>query len=394
MVGGCREREKRRRGREDHRVLMSAKMRRLVEDALGISHDDSQDQEDDDDDEEDEGEEEEREAWEVEGEAAMVRALVSGMGFSEAQVKRAVRAVRRERGLAGPVSGEEALDWLLLHLREEDLPPAFDPRGKNFDVVRFNGEQQEAAGQQEGGSGSSEYGLRQEDEALLQDMKSPLQWARALGSGLFRHVLKTSGQQEAEEEEEWLSRLLLPEEGGEGSGEGEELEEEVETLRAIVGDEHCTVEQLGGACRRLQVQGVKGLQQASKGNKGKGRALELWLGPGYPQVPAVALVRGRGVVVEQQVALAERAMGLRGHAMLYDLVSAAQELMVAADEEGGKGSRRRRGPCLLAEDKEEEDEEGATTASAVSNEDAITLDGSSTTTTNGSGGGKVCFLNR
>ena len=30
---------------------------------------------------------------------------------------------------------EEALDYLLLHLPEEQLPPRFDPRGRNFDVV-------------------------------------------------------------------------------------------------------------------------------------------------------------------------------------------------------------------------------------------------------------------
>ena len=33
------------------------------------------------------------------------------------------------------VGVEEALDYLLLHLPEEQLPKRFDPRGRNFDVV-------------------------------------------------------------------------------------------------------------------------------------------------------------------------------------------------------------------------------------------------------------------
>ena len=47
-----RERERRTRRREDHRIMMSTRMRKIVEDALGISHDetdtDSSEEADDD----------------------------------------------------------------------------------------------------------------------------------------------------------------------------------------------------------------------------------------------------------------------------------------------------------------------------------------------------------
>ena len=33
---------------------------------------------------------------------------------------------------------QTAVDWLLIKLREEDLPPAFDPRGKNLEVHHFD----------------------------------------------------------------------------------------------------------------------------------------------------------------------------------------------------------------------------------------------------------------
>ena len=58
-INKYRERERRNRRREDHRIMMSTKLRRVLEEALGITHDETDtgsddDEEDLDDDEGDE----------------------------------------------------------------------------------------------------------------------------------------------------------------------------------------------------------------------------------------------------------------------------------------------------------------------------------------------------
>eukprot|EP00952_Eustigmatos_sp_NYUAD-ZCMA_P002287 10163-Eustigmatos_ZCMA.PRE.1 len=65
------------------------------------------------------------------------------MGFAEAHVRRALRALRRGQG--GGVEGlatDDVVDYLLLHLKVDDLPTRFDPRGTNMEVlVHSNGTQ-------------------------------------------------------------------------------------------------------------------------------------------------------------------------------------------------------------------------------------------------------------
>lgn len=62
-----RERERRNRRREDHRIMMSTRMRRIVEEALGITHDetdtDSDEEDEDMDAEDDEDVEGKIEGW-------------------------------------------------------------------------------------------------------------------------------------------------------------------------------------------------------------------------------------------------------------------------------------------------------------------------------------------
>ncbi|CAN0404510.1 unnamed protein product, partial [Hapterophycus canaliculatus] len=50
--------------------------------------------------------------------------------------RRAVDACPGEEGETLGQRADALLEWLCLHLEEEELPKGFDPRGRNLDVIR------------------------------------------------------------------------------------------------------------------------------------------------------------------------------------------------------------------------------------------------------------------
>ncbi|EWM20317.1 atp-dependent rna [Nannochloropsis gaditana] len=144
-----RDKERRHKHREDYRIMMSSKMRRICEDALGIQHIEVDDTEEDDEtsseseDEEEGGGEEGEEGRKADlqskrerqvEDASILKAL-RPKGFTDRQILHAVHVLRKSANGGAWGGPEEVVDYLLLHLKEEALPAQFDPRGRNFDVV-------------------------------------------------------------------------------------------------------------------------------------------------------------------------------------------------------------------------------------------------------------------
>lgn len=124
---------------QPHPVFMSAKLRRAIErilrqDAMAKAGEDDIEQEEEAD---------EDDAYYVDSMDSDVQEYVETRlhdeGFTRKQARQAF-----QQGLSSPTldnleqAHEQALQWLLVHVNEEDLPPSFDPRGGTLDVIAGN----------------------------------------------------------------------------------------------------------------------------------------------------------------------------------------------------------------------------------------------------------------
>ena len=167
----------------------------------------------------------------------------------------------------GDIGAEEVVDWLLLHLREEDLPAAFDPRGRNLDVV-VHKKEEEGQGQGLG----KKYGLREPDCKALMDIGEEEKALQALGKAIYLSI----GLDDDPMAGGGCPLASSPEGGGDGEMG---YEEELEALQAIYGEEHChilnTDPAASGASWRPRVLRLTGGLE-------EGQSLHVWLTAGYP----------------------------------------------------------------------------------------------------------------
>ena len=114
---------------QPHPVFMSAKLRRAIESIL--RHDATVKEEEDD--------EENDDAYYLDSMETDVKEYVEKRlhdeGFTRKQARQAF-----QQGSCSSLDNfeqahEQALQWLLVHVDEEDLPPSFDPRGRTLDVI-------------------------------------------------------------------------------------------------------------------------------------------------------------------------------------------------------------------------------------------------------------------
>lgn len=244
----------------------------------------------------------------------------------------------------GDIGAEEVVDWLLLHLKEEDLPAAFDPRGRHLDVVVHKKEE----GQGEGLGRT--YGLREPDCKVLMEIMMQQQQGKggeatalqALGNAIYRAI----GISSVDGNDDDLMGPSIRHAAGEDNGMEMSFDEELEALKAIYGDEHCHIiaSSSSGDWRPRVLRLTGGLED--------GQSLHVWLTAGYPGDASLPLALLSGpkassrvqvsrrrigtgrlrwlmsmlsvfVFLTLQLALGQCALPLRGHAMLYELLLAA-----------------------------------------------------------------------
>ncbi|KAM3567394.1 hypothetical protein VYU27_010460, partial [Nannochloropsis oceanica] len=297
-------------------------------DALGIKHMQvaGEDEGEDSTSSESEGEEEEEEGGEggdgaeakrvKKAEETRILHALLPKGFTARQILHAIRVLRKNAHSAAWGGEEETMEYLLLHLREEELPSHYDPRGRNLDVVLPTAKLQALSLTTEK---RHPFGLEEEDWAAL----------CLLLSG-------KKGGKEGERDQEGddggiiqaLQKALLPSSlppspppssSSFPLSSNPALEEELENLRAIYGDTTVTIPSFPPSLPPSLL---------LSGALPPGHVLKVFLRPSlYPSLPAFALLEGPQANVRVQQELAACSQRMAGHAMLFELLLAATEAL-------------------------------------------------------------------
>ena len=252
-----------RQANRDHQVYMSAQTRRRIEavlrggmseDALAMLAASDADGEDDDDpamdeesDYEDEGKEEEDE----------IRHYVLGRLIQEGFARRQAKAAYAQLDTSNLVDDasniddrmdsfyEESLQWLCIHLNEDQLPEGFDPRGRTLDVV--------VAGNAKGKSGSA--AMQKSRSGAKAMAKDVIDFAARFGlSDLEADLILQAAGNDINKGKSLLWTTIckaanfdpLSEVDMSIDGNNEVLEEELEALQAIFSPEEMKIQRLSG----------------------------------------------------------------------------------------------------------------------------------------------------
>lgn len=242
-----------RTANRDHQVYMSASVRKRIETllrgdytaALALGDDDEEDEEGNDDDARDDDGDEVRE---------YVLQRLGHEGFTTRQAKTAYgEIVKRGNGAGngGDVDErmdsvyEECLQWLCIHLDEDQLPEGFDPRGRTLDVVVAGAKKKSGSSgnsssisKQTGNAKNvvdfaSKYGVTDEEAGcILKSAGNDIEKARA--------ILWTALNKAANVELQSNDPINNEE-------TNEIFEEEIEALQAIFPPEECYIKRESGA---------------------------------------------------------------------------------------------------------------------------------------------------
>jgi ATP-dependent RNA helicase DHX57 len=227
-------------------VFMSAHIRRQIE-AL-LRGDTSIDLMEDDDDDEDEEPDNALQLY--------VQQRMHSEGFTRKQARTAFAQVLQTSTSAQNIMEhdteddwekvyEEGLQWLLVHLDEDQLPEGFDPRGRTLDVVSSgknnNDDDKATASSDELVSLASRYGLSlQEARLVLAGAAPPLSFEDSLWTLLHTAAgvsLQTANNNNPASSEDANQDILL---------------EEIEALEAIFPEE-CKVTSNGDGTKRIEI---------------------------------------------------------------------------------------------------------------------------------------------
>lgn len=150
----------------DHPVFMSAQIRKQIE---GILRGDSTLLQDDGDDDQDDSAQDTEDDVQV-----YVMMRLHGEGFTKRHVRTAYKELSeslKDRARADENAWdkvyEESLQWLLVHLNEDQLPEGFDPRGRTLDVVVPTQQQAKAKAKQDTNSSSGQGANNRVDENVV-----------------------------------------------------------------------------------------------------------------------------------------------------------------------------------------------------------------------------------
>jgi len=289
-----RKHEAIRMANRNHPVYMSASIRRQIEALLRNESVNLQDNDDDD---------VVKELENMSDTQLYLEERLHSEGFTRKQARTAWQQCLKEEIEESQWDKlyEECLQWLLVHLDEDQLPEGFDPRGRTLDVI------------------SSTKGFKENDTS-----PSLGKWAKTLGITIQEALLvrKASASEREGDLETALWSMLYPEQRHEtGSCELDIWNEELEALDAIFGAE-CQVEDSGG-----------GLKHVSIVLADLDLTLHVLLKPGeYPSVPPIRIyVKGKwahSVGAAVHCKLLEYATELsREEPMIFELHSQLQVLL-------------------------------------------------------------------
>ena len=230
------------------RVVMAAHIRKLIESLLRGDETATQLAEEDDDDMDDDNDENNKD--EEEGLSAIQinveKQLHKEAGFTKRQARWAYentqQSSRPQTLSEDSVVYDECLQWLLLHLKEEDLPAGFDPMEGSLEVVvaTNNTTTPPAVLSPEQRSFAERFGVSQEEAVLVFSPLQQEQQSKSPEQMFWELVVKSKGLE---------SKLLLEKEyepakavtDQEKEQQQQQLDEEVEALQAIF-DDSCQIQ--------------------------------------------------------------------------------------------------------------------------------------------------------
>lgn len=224
-----RRHENIRLANQDHPVFMSAHIRKQIESLLRGDSINLQEMNDDDEDEVDSGDA-------LEEVQVYVEERLHKEGFTRRQTRSAYREASKLKSFDA-VSEEqwdsvydECLQWLLIHLDEDELPEGFDPRGGTLDVVL-----------------APTAARKNDTKTTVNDPKvvtECMPFASNYGIPVSESILirETARQQKCSEEDVLWNALLsasnvVLEGGASRDGVNEVAREEIEALEAIFSSE-------------------------------------------------------------------------------------------------------------------------------------------------------------
>lgn len=247
-----------RTANRDHQVYMSASVRKRIETllrgdysaALALGDDDEEEEGNEDDARDDDGDEVRE----------YVLQRLGHEGFTMRQAKTAYGEIVKKSngsGNGGDVDEqmdsvyEECLQWLCIHLDEDQLPEGFDPRGRTLDVVVAGAKKKSGSG---GNSSSSSSSSKQSGKSPVV-AKNVVDFASTYGitDEEAACILKSAGEDtEKARTILWTalnkaSNVELQSNGPRNNEETNEiLEEELEALQAIFSPEECDIKRQCG----------------------------------------------------------------------------------------------------------------------------------------------------
>jgi HrpA-like RNA helicase len=212
-----------------HRVFMSAVVRRQIEALLRGEEISVQSMNDEE--EEDGGDEQEEDEGTGDDVGAYVLQRLVHEGFSKKQARRAMRATREDN--KNTAIGEEdwddryesCLQWLLIHLNEDQLPEGLDPRGTMLDVIAAP----KKAVSKDHDTFAKLYNVSTNDAAAV--AKKAAECGKTMDAVFWETLIERSGVarfRQAEPEIDQAANLEL-------------LNEEIEAVKAIY-DSACTID--------------------------------------------------------------------------------------------------------------------------------------------------------
>ncbi|CBN75205.1 conserved unknown protein [Ectocarpus siliculosus] len=332
-----RKAEARARSNTDMKVMMSARLRKILEEALGLTEERERQR--------DGGAEHHGLTLDgLEGTDRAALEKVQGMGFPADDVLRAVDACPGEEGETLGQRADALLEWLCLHLEEAELPKGFDPRGRNLDVIRPGQDFGVAAAIAGASTDEEENGSDSLDAGLLRPLK-------ILAGGLVpASARKQGGGGGGGGGAAGLDAELMTEEEGR-----EAVDEEVMSLEAIYDGAVAVAPNMPEGAYLLSFDLTNLASLPTKA------WLDVWVPQaggvgGYPsEAPPVALVRGpdllaAGLLHAAQVALARRAKSLIGNPAVYDILMWALDELPAmlALPATGRAARRKEAAAAAA----------------------------------------------
>ena len=141
-----RRHENIRMANQNHQVFMSQWMRQQIERLLRGEHVHWEDNDEEEEDDEDDGDKNDTQLY--------VEERLHSEGFTRRQARRAFEQINDSSRSCDENDWdsvyEECLQWLLVHLNEDQLPEGFDPRGRTLDVIGPGGNANVSSKQNDG----------------------------------------------------------------------------------------------------------------------------------------------------------------------------------------------------------------------------------------------------